>query len=635
MTLISRWFAPTTASQDYNRFDYVLLCLILMAGVVVRFWGLGNVGLHGDEETMAMPAMAILDTGQPYLPSGMYYSRALLNIYMMSGSVWLFGESEWAFRLPSALVGSLTGLAAFFMGRRFLPPQINLAFVATITLLPGMIVVSQTARMYVFFVTCMIWFGACLFRWERDQRTTSLILALLVWLICLHFHTLAILAAPLFLFPGLSRQSWTQLIQGGVAFIAGGFLFYIYDNWISSKYPQSSERPPPLEEGVSQTALDVLMTGNEWLVLASIVAIAALAALLLIKVATLADRQQTIPVLLVGVGLLAMAALHYHIGGIMLMLGFVFWLRAPGLPRSWLFVSFILAAAMAVVHLGVLYNTGLYPGRKLIGALVGAPSVWPVLRFITFSPFAGAAFSIAALLALVRFTKGRPLAIHFLFFAMAVWAPLLIIGYFDSYIPPRYAIAQLGYFLLCTFAGLTFLAGEMRLISSRSRLSRPASAALVLATAALINPVLLGRTVNPGYDLYPDHKGAAEYIQSLDLAEDAVLIAEDVLQQTYYLGEVDYWLREIDNAHKYTILREGRQVDLYTATPLLGSGSEFEAVLDRSVGLDVYVIGSGENFVDGERIFRGQGIAQVLGSDRLEVVSVGRDNKTKIWRLVH
>ena len=70
MTLIDRWFEQTEVSQDYTRPDYVVLWLILAAGAFLRFWGLGNVGLHGDEETMAMPAMAILETGQPILPSG-------------------------------------------------------------------------------------------------------------------------------------------------------------------------------------------------------------------------------------------------------------------------------------------------------------------------------------------------------------------------------------------------------------------------------------------------------------------------------------------------------------------------------------------------------------------------------------
>ena len=112
LQLVSHWFTDTRVSDEYQQRDYIILFGLLAAGAVLRFWGLGNVGLHGDEEKMAMPAMSILTTGEPTLPSGMHYARALLQIYLMSGSVWLFGESEWAFRLPSAVVGSVTGLAA-------------------------------------------------------------------------------------------------------------------------------------------------------------------------------------------------------------------------------------------------------------------------------------------------------------------------------------------------------------------------------------------------------------------------------------------------------------------------------------------------------------------------------------------
>ena len=93
--IVNRWFEQVAASRDYRGSDYLLLVIILSVGTFLRFWGLGNVGLHGDEETMAMPAMSILESGQPLLPSGMFYPRALLNIYLMSGSVWMFGESEW------------------------------------------------------------------------------------------------------------------------------------------------------------------------------------------------------------------------------------------------------------------------------------------------------------------------------------------------------------------------------------------------------------------------------------------------------------------------------------------------------------------------------------------------------------
>ena len=55
----------------------MLLALAVAAGAAVRFWGLGAVGLHGDEKTMGLPAMHLVEHGSPLLPSGMLYPRAL------------------------------------------------------------------------------------------------------------------------------------------------------------------------------------------------------------------------------------------------------------------------------------------------------------------------------------------------------------------------------------------------------------------------------------------------------------------------------------------------------------------------------------------------------------------------------
>lgn len=634
LSLIPRWFEDVAPSQDYRRSDYLFLLSILAIGAFFRFWGLDNVGLHGDEETMAMPAMAILESGQPILPSGMYYARALINVYLMSGSALIFGESEWAFRLPSAVVGSLTGLAAFFMGRRFLAPQVNLAFVAAITLLPSMIAVSQTARMYVFFVTCMIWFAACLFRWERDQRASSLVLAILVWLLCLHFHKLAIFAAPLFLFPGLSRQSWAQFLNGCAAFVVCLISFSLYDHWISQKYPKGPERPPSVEVDSAQAAIDLFATGKLPLLIGSALVVVALAVFLVVSSGGKSDRSQAIPALFLGFGLLGMTVLQYHIGIILLIVGIVFWLRSPNLPRFGLVGAIVVACLLAVSHLYILHDSGLYPGRKIIGALVGTPSVWPIFRFLEYSPIAGALYGLVLLYAVAVFSMGRRFPMHLLFFAMAVWAPLLILGFFAWNIPPRYAQGHIGFFLMCAFAGLAYLWSDLGRVRETSRLSHRQVAALALAAIAIINPLAFGRAINPSYEQYPDHKGAAEYIQGLGSRDDAILIAEDILQQTYYLGTVHYWLRDAGNSHQYSIIKDGQLVDQYTGAVTLGTGLELTEVLDASLGRELYIIGSGENFVDGTRLFRGRGIDDVLESDRLKVVFTGRDEKTKVWKLV-
>jgi len=105
MRSLSELFRITAPMERDLLAHRIMLFVILSVGAWVRFWGLGNVGLHGDEETMAMAVMGIVREGAPILPSGMFYPRGLTEIYLMVASVHLFGESEWAFRLPSAICG--------------------------------------------------------------------------------------------------------------------------------------------------------------------------------------------------------------------------------------------------------------------------------------------------------------------------------------------------------------------------------------------------------------------------------------------------------------------------------------------------------------------------------------------------
>src|SRR5690349_12067416 len=103
-----------------------ILALIVLAGAVVRFWGLGSVGLHGDEKTMALPVMSLVNEGLPLMPSGMFYPRAVGQLYLMAASIMAFGQSEWAMRLPSALCGVLLIVLTWNVGKRFLTPVWNL-----------------------------------------------------------------------------------------------------------------------------------------------------------------------------------------------------------------------------------------------------------------------------------------------------------------------------------------------------------------------------------------------------------------------------------------------------------------------------------------------------------------------------
>jgi 4-amino-4-deoxy-L-arabinose transferase-like glycosyltransferase len=257
MQLIERWFEPVRPSQDYRRQDFVLLLLILAVGTWLRFWHLDNVGLHGDEDIMGLAARGIVEQGVPILPGGMFYRRALAHSYLLAGSTMLFGDNEWALRLPSAVVGSLCGIFAFFMGRRFLDPKPNLAFVALIMFLPAMIDISLTARMYVFFIAGLLIFATLLFRWERNGKVSSLLLALSALAATIHLHPLAVFAAPLFLFPGLANQSWKQAGAGAIAMVSSIAVMRLLASFTSQSYPEESERLD-LPAAVQQSPIELL-----------------------------------------------------------------------------------------------------------------------------------------------------------------------------------------------------------------------------------------------------------------------------------------------------------------------------------------------------------------------------------------
>jgi hypothetical protein len=143
----------------------------------------------------------------------------------------------------------------------------------------------------------------------------------------------------------------------------------------------------------------------------------------------------------------------------------------------------------------------------------------------------------------------------------------------------------------------------------------------------------VARTVNAGYALHPDHKGAAQFIASTALRPEDIVVAEDVLQQTYYLQRVDYWLRSAEDASLFVRPANGVLRDIYTSTPLIGTGAELLDLINRPDRGDLYVIGSGEfKTATQRRLMRAFGIAAVLRSPELELVYTGRDGVTCVWK---
>jgi 4-amino-4-deoxy-L-arabinose transferase-like glycosyltransferase len=626
---IDRWFEPVNPSQEYRQNHYVVLALLIVAGALVRFWHLDNVGLHGDEDIMGLAARGVAAHAVPVLPSGLVYWRAPFYTYLLAGSTSLFGDTEWALRLPSAIVGSLCGLLAFQVGKRFLEPIPNLGFVATIVFLPAMIEISQTARMYVFLVASLLLFAILLFRWERDGSLKSFIWTVLALALAIQFHRLAVFAAPMLLYPGFANKSWRQLLLASIAMLlAGGFSEWIGD-FANQDYPDDEERLPSDAVDTMRPVGHFFLTYGWQLAILAAAGGATVAILALVKQRT---RETLTPFALLLAGSIACALLHYHIGLLLLVLGVIGWARAR-IGQEWRIVAIAaLVAGMAALQYWALAGSGLFSGREVVGAYVGTPSIWPTIRFMQFSPFGSAIAVFAAAVALMSLASRERIPIYFLYFAIAVWLALFAIGLFRWYTATRYTLGPLPFFLLGVFAGLAFLIKRM---SIQSAANAGTLVPVIAMTAILtINPVAAWRVAANSYADHPDHKGAAKFIQSLKPDDEDVIVAEDSIVQAYYLRSVDYRLQSVAMARAHSFVRAGVLFDQYTGARIIGSGEELLAVFDEAGSRDVYVVSSSQSAAGLEHRNRANGIADVLSSNRLELLYVGRDRETKVWKLI-
>lgn len=630
-----RMTAPLERDQLAHR---TMLLVILSVGAWVRFWGLGNVGLHGDEETMAMAVMSILQEGAPILPSGMFYPRGMTQLYLMAGSVQLFGESEWAFRLPSALCGVLVIWLTWLAGRRFLRPYWNLAFAAAVALLPALIVYSQTARMYIFLIAAVAACMVCVFAWERSGRIGWLLAAVLSLVVGIDLQALAVTSILLFFVPGILQGDFRKLLYGSIAAAVVAISYVVINGWVDAQYPVP---PPEYAADLGAPIWDRSRAPQAFALTFEIalwIAGLAIAFFAVHLARVVPQRIAAVSVaLLLMVGLLLQLKLQYHCAAILLVAATVVARRFGG-PRIWrrLRIFLLGSGLLALIHFTLLAST---PGslKKVVGALVGQPSIWPYFRIAEFTEVAALLAGAALMWALWRLAKRRRVPDYALLGLLGAWIPMFTIGFFLWSMPPRYTVASLLPMMLCGFAfaqkGSDWLQTKLPIGNSASRQGGVQIAAAVLTAILVVNPIAVARAVNSGYESHPDHKGAAEFMRAQNLVPEDVIIAEDVLQQTYYLGKgtVDYWLMSRHHARRYVELVEGEIRDFYTGAGVVSDAKMLEELLQRERGHRIFVIGSGENQSDHRKGMRGD-MDAVLRSQQFEVLYKGRDRLTQVWR---
>ena len=623
-------FEITPQAGSRRSWELFAVLAILSGAAWVRFFGLGGWGLEGDEDTMALPAAHILRHGTSVLPSGMFYARGIAQLYMMAGSMAAFGESEWAMRFPSVICGLLLVALAYFYGRRFLAPVWNVAFVAAVAFLPASIADSQEARMYIFLLASLVGYTILVFEWERTDRIGMLLAAVAVMIIGLVFHTLAVFGAFIVFFPGLLHADRRKLFAGAAAFMVIVLGYALISRWVSSFYP-----PHPQVHGVGKIISERGWGLDKLRVSVPILLVAAAGA-----AAISAYVVKSVPVLwkallsgaLLFAGLVCQIVLLYHLALMLLVAGAMVAYRQDKSIVRRFGVLVAVSALLAVAQFAYLHALGVGSPRKILGAMMGLPSVWSFLNLAAYSPGASLVVAIGIAGSLWRLFMGKRIGDIWLLFMLSVWLPLLGLGLFTWYPEARYTEFALPPLLLCGFAWVS--AARSKQPNAAVGASKNWSAlAACLFCILFVNPFSVAKVVNAGYSIHPDHKGAAEFMRSLKLAPNDIVLAEDVIEQTYYLGHVDYWLIGPDVANEFGQDWQGRFVDIYTHTPMMDSADEFRALIDKPNRGAIYVIGSGENQEDGRRFMRGPEIHDLLRSGAFKRIYLGRDGLTEILKV--
>ena len=153
-----------------------------------------------------------------------------------------------------------------------------------------------------------------------------------------------------------------------------------------------------------------------------------------------------------------------------------------------------------------------------------------------------------------------------------------------------------------------------------------------VAALAIVNPRALANSVNAG-SRFADHRAAAKFLRSVHPGPRDIVVAEEVLMQTYYLGHIDYWLTGQRNASNFLMRHNESLVDIYTNTPVIYTALAFHALMDRQDRGVIYVIGSGEGQEDDRQYLRGFEISQLMREPEFQTVFLTPDGMTRVWKV--
>jgi mannosyltransferase len=170
----------------------IVLLAIMLLGAVLRFYGLAFQSLWSDE--LASWDISTRETISQVIGGVRSDDHPPLYFLTLRLAQWIFGDSEWALRLPSAVAGWLCIPAIYLLGKRLYSEREGLIAALFLTVFWAPVYFSQEARVYSMLIlfsilTTYFWWGVMLgLRYRRELPTREAALYVVCAVLCAYVH---------------------------------------------------------------------------------------------------------------------------------------------------------------------------------------------------------------------------------------------------------------------------------------------------------------------------------------------------------------------------------------------------------------------------------------------------------------
>ena len=629
----------------------LILATLLVSAAYFRLPDLGVLGFYGDEETTAFPARSVAEGDGFRMPSGLPYYRATPLTVLNAVSASLIGvDQELSYRLPAAIFGVLTPLVLFLMSRGMVPPFLALAASLLLVFSEWHILTSREARMYGPYMLLFLSTGLLYLRWAEDLNFSRAVRVVGLAIVTLLMHALGVLIV---LFPlvwlVLKSKNNAKLIHA-LTIIAFVVAFYwlvnvrmitgAYSEWANSVGQNASAALSQIESDVS---VGPVFQPSLWHVLGLVGLFfgAWLGRCLTVAHTDSRPWTATLSVVLLSMcfGLFLLSGNYYAAGiaGVSLLL--VQPVRSLEILSRCRWPLVLLSATGFSVALYVLVTTESTAALKEYFLFPYPYFVyfWQYSPGLTILFWAGVLWSI--------FPGRHSWEVNIRLFALVAISIVAGVGIASKWGGIRFLIGAYPFIVLVAsyplfkihsyffrqgpttgYIGSTILIGLILGGAVQGHSFRSAIGARDLSYGES------NRALTLGFEIYPDHKGAGQFVKRHAGVRDTIIV-EDALQQYWYIGREVVWLRDEASNSRYMYLDSaGTLRDIYVNSKVLRSTATDSVCNDHSGTMWLVTSAETEGHRDLYLSDEQRGWLARVKRD-FSPVYLGRDKTTSVFRL--